>query len=279
MIAEFDAEPRAVRTRRGSSSGALATRTGRRRCDRRRQRLHGDLVVGEQLARGAALRGGELEQTAAGAYILQRFVVRFQQAPPRRGAREPAPGRRRRRGFGVPRRRRAARGGVRGDGPARSSRARRARDARAGRVGVAPRRVLARGGRVVRGCRARWPTTASCSRSIDDLLDAVRRPCRRVRRRAVPCSGPRTTGSAASTARSDDPEPALEHFAQATLMSQRMNAPFWVAESMVLQCAGARRARASRRRGSRSTRLVRGARALAYERGYGRVLAQAEVID
>ncbi len=42
--------------------------------------LHGDLVVAEQLARGAELRGREVEQTATGAYILQRFVVRFEQA-------------------------------------------------------------------------------------------------------------------------------------------------------------------------------------------------------
>ena len=40
---------------------------------------HGDLIAGEQLARGAVLRGTELEQTSAGAFILQRFVVRYQQ--------------------------------------------------------------------------------------------------------------------------------------------------------------------------------------------------------
>ena len=41
--------------------------------------LRGDLVAGEQLARGAALRGSELEQSSAGAHLLQRFVVRYQQ--------------------------------------------------------------------------------------------------------------------------------------------------------------------------------------------------------
>jgi len=40
--------------------------------------LHGDLVAGEQLARGAELRGQELQQ-ARGAHMLQRFVVRYQQ--------------------------------------------------------------------------------------------------------------------------------------------------------------------------------------------------------
>lgn len=42
--------------------------------------LRGDLVAGEQLARGAALRGDELQQRAAGTEFLQRFVIRFQQA-------------------------------------------------------------------------------------------------------------------------------------------------------------------------------------------------------
>ena len=42
--------------------------------------LHGDLDAADQLARGAALRGQELEQLSAGALILQRFVIRYQQA-------------------------------------------------------------------------------------------------------------------------------------------------------------------------------------------------------
>jgi len=42
--------------------------------------LHGDLVMAEQLARGAALRGYELEQLSDGALLLQRFVIRYQQA-------------------------------------------------------------------------------------------------------------------------------------------------------------------------------------------------------
>jgi predicted ATPase/DNA-binding SARP family transcriptional activator len=42
--------------------------------------LHGDLATGEQLARGAALRGRELEQVSGGAHFLQRFFVRYQQA-------------------------------------------------------------------------------------------------------------------------------------------------------------------------------------------------------
>ena len=41
--------------------------------------LRGDLIAGEQLARGAMRRGSELEQSSAGAHLLQRFVVRFQQ--------------------------------------------------------------------------------------------------------------------------------------------------------------------------------------------------------
>ncbi len=43
------------------------------------QTLHGDLPSAEQHARGAALRGGELDQDATGAYMLQKFVIRYQQ--------------------------------------------------------------------------------------------------------------------------------------------------------------------------------------------------------
>ena len=42
--------------------------------------LHGDLSTADQLARGAAFRGHELEQLSDGALVLQRFVIRYQQA-------------------------------------------------------------------------------------------------------------------------------------------------------------------------------------------------------
>ena len=41
--------------------------------------MRGDLVAGEQLARGAALRGDELQQRATGTEFLQRFLIRYQQ--------------------------------------------------------------------------------------------------------------------------------------------------------------------------------------------------------
>ena len=41
--------------------------------------MSGDLDLADQLARGASLRGHELEQNSSGAYLLQRFVLRFQQ--------------------------------------------------------------------------------------------------------------------------------------------------------------------------------------------------------
>jgi DNA-binding SARP family transcriptional activator len=41
--------------------------------------LHGDLAAAEQQARGAALRGSELDQRAAGALVLHNFVIHFQQ--------------------------------------------------------------------------------------------------------------------------------------------------------------------------------------------------------
>ncbi len=59
--------------------------------------LQGDLTVAEQRARGAELRGRALEQSAAGAHFLQRFVIRYQQArlgellPSLRGATDAQP--------------------------------------------------------------------------------------------------------------------------------------------------------------------------------------------
>jgi hypothetical protein len=41
--------------------------------------LHGDLSLAEQLARGAEMRGTDLEHKADGAHLLQRFVIRYQQ--------------------------------------------------------------------------------------------------------------------------------------------------------------------------------------------------------
>ena len=41
--------------------------------------LHGDLAAAAQHARGAALRGRELQQDATGAFMLQTFVIHFQQ--------------------------------------------------------------------------------------------------------------------------------------------------------------------------------------------------------
>ena len=42
--------------------------------------LHGDLAAAAQHARGAALRGRELQQDATGAQMLQTFVIHFQQS-------------------------------------------------------------------------------------------------------------------------------------------------------------------------------------------------------
>ncbi len=70
---------------------------------------------------------------------------------------------------------------------------------------------------------------------------------------------------------------ALEHFEEATLTSQRIDAPFWVAESMMLS-ARVLHARNRAQDASEIERLVRIARGIALERGYGRVLVQADVI-
>ena len=238
--------------------------------------LHGDLVAGEQLARGAALRGGELEQTAAGAYILQRFVVRFQQA---RLAEELA--NLRQVGGG-------AAGSVFRAGAALLAVAY-AEMGQTDRAALIARETLGPDGSALPR-DVFWLAAvalfagvgaASADRELLALVDDLLAPC--ADHVVVFGVGGAVLGPAhywlgcidGALGRAGR---ALEHFAQATLISQRMNAPFWVAESMVLT------ARVLDGRGRAGDvleieRLVRGARALAYEGGYGRVLAQAEVID
>jgi DNA-binding SARP family transcriptional activator/tetratricopeptide (TPR) repeat protein len=238
--------------------------------------LHGDLVAGEQLARGAALRGGELEQTAAGAYILQRFVVRFQQA---RLAEELA--NLRQVGGG-------AAGSVFRAGAALLAVAY-AEMGQTDRAALIARDTLGPDGSALPrdvfwlAAVALFAGVAASAgdRELMGLVDDLLTPC--AGHVVVFGVGGAVLGPAhywlgcieGGRGRADR---ALEHFAQATLVSQRMNAPFWAAESMVLS------ARVLDRRGragdaNEMARLLRGARAIAHEHGYGRVLIQAAAFD
>jgi hypothetical protein len=72
-------------------------------------------------------------------------------------------------------------------------------------------------------------------------------------------------------------EAALEHFAEATSISARIEAPYWVAQAMV-SAATVLRAGGRAADEREIERLVREARAVAQRGGYGRVLAQADAV-
>ncbi len=238
--------------------------------------LHGDIVAGEQLARGAALRGGELEQTAAGAYILQRFVVRFQQA---RVAEEFANLRRVGGGStGSVFRAGAALFAVAYSEMGQTDRAALiARDTLGSDGSALPRDVFWLAAVALFGGVAAAAGDIELLELIDDLLT----PC--ADHVVVFGAGGAVLGPAHYWLGCIDGGHgragcALEHFAQAALVSERMNAPFWVAESMVLS-ARVLDARGRSGDAGEIARLIRDARAIANERGYGRVLRQAEAVD
>jgi DNA-binding SARP family transcriptional activator len=235
--------------------------------------LHGNLVAGEQFARGAVLRGGELEQTAAGAYILQRFVVRFEQA---RLAEELA--NLRQVGGG-------ATGSVFRAGGALLAVAY-AEMGQTDRAAAIARDTLGRQGKALPrdvfwlGAVALFSGVAAAARDHEllELLDELLQPC--ADHVVVFGVGGAVLGPAqywlgcidGALGRGDR---ALEHFSHAVLTAQRMAAPFWIAEAMILS-ARVLHVRGRAADASEIGRLVRGATALAHKGGYGRVLAQAE---
>ena len=71
---------------------------------------------------------------------------------------------------------------------------------------------------------------------------------------------------------------ALEHFAEAMAISQRIDAPYWLAQAMASSATTmSARGRDDDRR--EIDRLAHGARALARRGGYGRVAAQVDALD
>ncbi len=238
--------------------------------------LHGDLVVGEQLARGAALRGRELDDTAVGAHILQRFVVRFEQA---RLAEE------------MPNLRLVA-GGSAGS----VFRAGAALVAVASAEMGQPERGLLIARETLGPDGAALPrdvfwlaavalfagvAALARDRELLELLDELLMPCADhvvVFGVGGAVLGPVQYWLGCIAGACGQVDRALEHFAQATLLGQRMAAPFWVAESMALSA----RVLAARGRADDAdeiSKLLRGASAMAHTGGFGRVLAQIAVID
>ena len=237
--------------------------------------MYGDLDAGEQLARGAELRGRELEQSSGGAFVLQRFIVRYQQA---RLAEEVAVLRAVADADSVFR----AGASLLAVACAEVGQTKRAAaiandDARAGRRRASARRVLARGAWRCSpasrprpatstccissaSCSRRAPITSSCSASV------------------VRCSGAVTSGSAWSTPPCGRLDEALEHFVGGEGDRRTLRRAVLDRRREGVGRGGLPRTGSGRRRRASIERLVREARALAERGGYGRVLAQADAI-
>jgi DNA-binding SARP family transcriptional activator/tetratricopeptide (TPR) repeat protein len=232
--------------------------------------LRGDLVAGEQLARGAMLRGSELEQTSAGAHLLQRFVVRFQQ------------GRLREELANL----RYFSGG-----------------SSAFRAGAAlPALAHAASGQTERACEIAWETlgpdgtdlrrdvfwlagvamfagvaASAADGELLDLCQVLLEPCADhviVFGTGAAVLGPVHYWLGVVDAVAGRVDRSIAHFREATTIGRRIEAPYWIAQSEV---GAARMLRRRARRGDESEieRLERDALALARPRGYDRVIAQA----
>jgi DNA-binding SARP family transcriptional activator len=235
--------------------------------------LRGRLDIAEQLARGAQLRGQELEQSSAGAYLLQRFVVRYQQA---RLAEE------------LP--------GLRLVGEARSVfRAGGALTALAfAETGNAARSVeIAReilgtdGGAMHRdvfwlGGLAMFASTAATTgdRDLAHLCAELLLPCADHlvvfgRGGAVLGTGHHWLGVLAAAL--GDTDRGLEHLEWATLEARRIDAPYWIAEGLV-ETAHALAMRDRPNDGSAIRRHVNEATMIGRHGGYARVLNRAAAL-
>lgn len=233
--------------------------------------LLGNLVQAEQLARGAALRGYELEQLSEGTLILQRFVIRYQQG---RLAEE------------VPILREVSKV----DTPFR-----------AGAALMAT--ALSEAGRQKRAAEVAWETLGpdgsalprdvfwlsavalfggvaahSRDRKLQDLLAGLLEPC--ADNVVVFGVGGAVLGAGhywlglLTSARGDN-DVARDHYVQAKAIASRMSAPFWAAEADI----GKANTLAARARGDdcdESLRLVQNAVVTAERFGFARVLREAE---
>jgi DNA-binding SARP family transcriptional activator len=233
--------------------------------------MHGDLDAGEQLARGAMLRGHELDQISDGAYVLQRFVVRYQQARlTEEAAILEAMGKTRsvyRAGAslqavafadtGQPERAVAITRGILGpDGS-----------------GLPRDAFWLAGACLFAGAMA---TAQDCNTSA--LLLRLLEPCADHvvlfgAGAAMLGTGHQWIGELELTLGNADS--AIEHLEEANAIAKRLDAPFWIAQSAVT-AAAALRARGRARDRSRVADLVAEANSLAGPLRYGRILGQLE---
>jgi DNA-binding SARP family transcriptional activator len=235
--------------------------------------LHGDLAAAEQLARGAALRGTELEQLSAGAHLLQRFVVRYQQA---RITEE------------LPMLRLAGQATsvfLAGASLAATAFAENGQADRA--VAIAKGTLGPDGSRLPRDAfwlagTALFTGVAAAANDADllNLLRELLEPCAAQvvvfgAGGAALGAGHHWLGIAASAlGRVDE---ALDHLEQAVTIAEHLSAPYWIAQGKI-EAAAVLRARDRNGDGTRSASLVAEAIAISESAGYGRVLARAETL-
>jgi len=232
--------------------------------------LHGDLSAAEQLARGAALRGHELEQFSDGAYLLQRFVIRYQQG--RLAEELPVL-----KQVGGHRSVYRAGGALAAVAYAETGQPDRARAIAWNTLGddgsALPRDAF---------WLAATALLAGVAATIDDwplleLLQAMLEPC--ADQIVVFGAGGAVLGAAhhwlglVAAARSDT-DVAVDHFSEAITVAQHLAAPYWIAQATI-DTAMAIRSRGRAGDTARVARLVDAALDQARSANYGRVLAHA----
>ncbi|MDQ1511804.1 MAG: hypothetical protein QOG50_3648 [Actinomycetota bacterium] len=231
--------------------------------------MHGDLAAGEQLARGAALRGHELEQISDGAYFLHRFVVRYQQGrlSEEIGNLRPVDS-------------------TQTAPPAGASLAATAyaETGHADRAVSITRRILGTDGSDLPldafwlGGAALFAGVAGTARDLDliALLYELLEGC--ADHVVIFGAGGAVLGSGhhwlgVLAAGSGNTDAALDHLAEAASIAKEMDAPYWIAQSNI-EGAAALQSRGRANDASRAERLITEARAIAEPQSYGRVLTQ-----
>lgn len=231
--------------------------------------VRGNLTSAEQFARGAELRGRDLPQGAAGAHLLQRFVIRFQQGRLAEIAavlREAAQaGSSYRAGLGLAALA-SAEAGRPADGADIAWRA-------LGPDGQRLRRDVFWLGAVALFAGA---ASAACDLELAALLEGLLGECADHIvvfgvGGAVLGSGHHWLGQLAA-ARGNN-ECAVAHLEQAICVSEQIGSPYWRAQAQLDLAA----ARSASGRATRASRALRDAAvATAAQRGFGRVLRRAE---
>jgi tetratricopeptide (TPR) repeat protein len=231
--------------------------------------MHGDLDAAEQLARGAMLRGHELDQISDGAYLLQRFVVRYQQGRLAEEARTLGE-------MGAVRSVYRAGAALHAVALAETGQADRGVAIARGILGPdgsgLPRDAFWLGGT----CLFAGAAAEALDQELSELVLELLEPCADHvvvfgAAAAMLGTGHQWIGEAARTLGRLDT--AIEHFAEASDTAKRLRAPYWIAQSAV-SAAAAFQARGHAPDRARAAELVAEAVSIAEPLRYGRILGR-----